>query len=730
MNRVSAICAILALAYVGLASVARGQDATWNGRTGDFNGSGNWLPAAVPTGMAFFGPAGLPDIHLSGSAVLGGLTFTADAQAFTFGTTSQSAGLALVGSGIVSGSSTSPSFRISNGGAVSGTAGLAFQNAASAGNATIANIDGGVTGFLGSSTAGTATIVNTAGSAFFSGTVFLGSSTAGDASIINNTGGITQFNPSASAGRATIINTGVSIGGFSIARFINSLTNPAAVPTASEVGAAAFLGTAAAEAATIINNNGGVTAFLGVSSAGSATIVTNAGGATFLTEASSGGTATLIVNAGGTLDLTAHAPGRIAAGSFASAPRSAYRIGVAPTGQGNALALSGTATLAGGTVELVPLAESYYVPNSTVAILTAVRGVTGAFSGATGDFAFLTPKLGYDANSVYLSLLLPPGAFRSVGRTANQQAVGGALDAMAARGNYGGLVTAVANLGAAQGGPALQVLSGQPYADFGTLNTRAGQLFIDAVGRQMAAGRGVGPGTAKKVALAAACGVACDGHAPRRFDAWGSAIGGTGSVAGDNNAAGLTYSFGGTAVGVDYRVEPRFLIGLAGGYVSGTQWVDGFSGAGATDVFNVAIYGSFTPGAFYADALAGYAHASNRLQRVIGTPGLQTGIANGSTSANQFLGQAETGYRMSSIDRPGRRSLPSRASRSYRPTRLASPRRARASTTLPSRRRPRPRRVALSAWALRPASIPEAARRSTSDCGWAGCMNTPTRPDQ
>ena len=86
---------------------------------------------------------------------------------------------------------------------------------------------------------------------------------------------------------------------------------------------------------------------------------------------------------------------------------------------------------------------------------------------------------------------------------------------------------------------------------------------------------------------------------------------------GDGNAAGLTYTLGGTAFGIDYRLDPRFLVGIAGGYVGGTQWVNGFSGTGNVDALSVALYGSFTQGGFYADALAGYANARNRMQRVV-----------------------------------------------------------------------------------------------------------------
>ena len=54
----------------------------------------------------------------------------------------------------------------------------------------------------------------------------------------------------------------------------------------------------------------------------------------------------------------------------------------------------------------------------------------------------------------------------------------------------------------------------------------------------------------------------------------------------------------------------------------------------------------FTQGGFYADALAGYAYYDNQLQRQILIPGLQQRTANGSTGANQFLGQVEAGYRL------------------------------------------------------------------------------------
>jgi uncharacterized protein with beta-barrel porin domain len=632
------LCAVLLPCALGLASTARAQNAAWNGTTGNFNAASNWLPnAAVPTGTAFFGTVGLPGVTFSSSTGIGGFTFNPGAQAFTFSSTAETAGVAFSGAGIVNNSSRAPAFNISNGGISSGTPGLAFLNAASAGNAVINDINGGVTAFLGNSTAGNAIITNSGGTAPFSGTPFLGTSTAGNAFITNNNNGITQFNQSTTAGNATFVNNGGNIANFNIARFITTITNPGGPATSFDVGVTAFLDTATAGSATIVNNKGGVTAFLGTSTAGSATIVTNAGGATFFTGSSSGGTAKLIVN-GGTLDLTAHVLRAMPAGSLTMAAGSSYQIVVAPSGQSNALALSGPATLQGGTVRLAPVPGNYW-RNPTYTIVNAASGVTGTFAG-TNTFAFLAPTLAYDANNVYLSV---SQSFARGGQTTNQRAVGAALDqsASTASGDFNTVIGALAVLNPSQGPAALTALSGQPYADFATVNVQTGYAFANAIGAQMAAAREGAP--ANRAVLAKACEAACSDAA---IGAWISGLGATGSVQGDGNASTLTYTFGGATVGADYRLDPRVLLGASVGYVTGSQWVNGFDGNGMTSAFNASLYASFASAALYVDGLAGYVNATNQLSRYMMLPGLATRAANGQTTANQFLGQIEGGYRV------------------------------------------------------------------------------------
>jgi len=170
---------------------------------------------------------------------------------------------------------------------------------------------------------------------------------------------------------------------------------------------------------------------------------------------------------------------------------------------------------------------------------------------------------------------------------------------------------------------------------------------MNVLGQQMSLARG-GPGAGTRLALAQACEVACDGQgggeSQSPFSIWGSALGVTGSVAGNGNSSTLSYTGGGAATGIDYRFNPNLLAGVGLGFSSGNQYLAGFSGRGTTDSYQGTLYASFTQQAFYLDALAGFGFSNNNMQRQIFLPGLQPRTALGQTTANQFVGQAEAGY--------------------------------------------------------------------------------------
>ncbi len=105
----------------------------------------------------------------------------------------------------------------------------------------------------------------------------------------------------------------------------------------------------------------------------------------------------------------------------------------------------------------------------------------------------------------------------------------------------------------------------------------------------------------------------------------------------------LTYSVGGFAAGLDRRLTPNLLAGVALGYTTGTQWMSGFDGRGSTDTFLASLYSNFREGPIYVDGIAGYAYSNNQMWRAIAIPGLQPRTALGQTGANQFYGQVESG---------------------------------------------------------------------------------------
>jgi outer membrane autotransporter protein len=170
-------------------------------------------------------------------------------------------------------------------------------------------------------------------------------------------------------------------------------------------------------------------------------------------------------------------------------------------------------------------------------------------------------------------------------------------------------------------------------------------LFMNNFSQQAGGGQADRQSGGGRVALAEACDVACDGG-PTRWSAWGGALGGVGTVAGNANARGQNFNIGGFAAGIDRRFEPGFLAGITVGYAASNQYTQGIDGRGSSSTVQAGVYGSYAFGNAYLDALAGWAHSDNQMTRPIAIPGLAPRTAFGQTTAEQVFGMLEGGYRI------------------------------------------------------------------------------------
>ncbi|HEV7544898.1 MAG TPA: autotransporter domain-containing protein, partial [Reyranella sp.] len=331
------------------------------------------------------------------------------------------------------------------------------------------------------------------------------------------------------------------------------------------------------------------------------------------------------------------------AGNFVNAASGTYVAEVVGQGQSDRIAVAGAAALQGGTVVVSALPGLAFAPSTTNTILNAAGGLTGTFAAVNELYPFLLSNLSYDANNAYLTLQV--GGFAAQALNPNQYAVGSVLDASApsATGDYATVLGTLATATAAQGQAFMTAVSGQNYAGFSSSMVQGAQLFMNNFANQTGGG---GSPVSNRVALAEACDVACDTTQPPQWGAWGGGLGGLGTIGANQPLGTVTYNVGGFAAGLDRLITPTTRLGVTAGYTTGTQWVGGFDGVGRTDTFQTGLYGGYSQDKVYADAIVGYAYGYNQMWRNIPIPGLGQRTAQGRTGANQFFGQAETGYRV------------------------------------------------------------------------------------
>ncbi len=182
------------------------------------------------------------------------------------------------------------------------------------------------------------------------------------------------------------------------------------------------------------------------------------------------------------------------------------------------------------------------------------------------------------------------------------------------------------------------------------MNVGASLVFMNALGQQVAQARnGNGAGTTR-VALAEACVVACDTTGPAEVGGLDQRPRRLRQRRRQHQCRHAHLHLGGAAVGVDYRLDPRFLAGPRGRLFERPAVGERLHGQRQRRQLQRRALCLVQPGWPLRRCAGGL-----RLQRQPpaaghGDPGLATRIASGQTGANQFLGQIEAGYRIGLLE--------------------------------------------------------------------------------
>jgi outer membrane autotransporter protein len=349
-------------------------------------------------------------------------------------------------------------------------------------------------------------------------------------------------------------------------------------------------------------------------------------------------------------------------GTFTQTATGTLALRVDANGGNDKLSVIGVANL-GGTLEVLAQPGNYG-PNTTYTVVTATNGVNGTFANVFTNLAFLTPKLTYDADDAYLTLIRNMTFFCSIAQTQNQKGPACALDKSPMTSP---LVLAVVNQTSAGARQAFDALSGEIHATLQTAilddsfyvrQAILGRLrqasFADGAGPAAALGLG-GPALAYAQPDAQALGYA-EAVRPafpvkaaplaRPDDLglafWAQALGAWGHINADGNAAEASRTLGGFFTGVDRRFGD-WRAGFAAGYTNSSVDIDARASSAHIDTAVAAAYAGTSFGPWNFRSGAAFAWNTISTDRAIIFPGfLETASARYGAAEEQVFG--EIGY--------------------------------------------------------------------------------------
>lgn len=331
------------------------------------------------------------------------------------------------------------------------------------------------------------------------------------------------------------------------------------------------------------------------------------------------------------------------AGNIMFNQSSIYEVEVNAAGQSDKIAASGSASINGGTVQVLAGMGNYAL-RTQYSILTASGGIVGLgrFDGVTSNLAFLTPSLGYDGQNVFLTMTRNDVAFARVGITRNQTAAGSGVESL----GFGNpLYDAVLNLSGGQARRAFDQLSGEIHGSAKTALIEDSRFVRDAaIDRTRGAFGGAGAPSMPIVTYGAG-GVRAVAPTYDRLAVWGQGFGNWGHSGNDGNAAKVNRTAGGFLMGADTPVFDIWRLGLMGGYGRTTFDAKDRASSGWSDNYHLGLYGGTQWGALGLRTGVAYTWHDLSTRRSVIFPGFSD-RPTGSYRAGTFQAFGDLGYRI------------------------------------------------------------------------------------
>ena len=326
---------------------------------------------------------------------------------------------------------------------------------------------------------------------------------------------------------------------------------------------------------------------------------------------------------------------------------SSLLLDIAADGSHNPTLVNGRAFITDSTLHVVAGAGDY-PRQSQYSVLQADGGIDGRFASVSSNFAFLTPTLSYDDNSVTLDMLRNDQAFADVAQSGNGRNVADSLQSQGSGELYQALVTS----SEAEASKALEQLAASSNASAASVN-QASTAQIG--GAMLGAMQQLGGSSNLQAALLredapqlAATGVPqearnlTDSRAAGRL--WVQGLGSHGRIDGNAGVADVSQDTQGALLGADWSLGSAWRLGVLGGYSRSD--VDAGRGASSDiDSLHLGLYAVHQSGPLALRLGAAYSQHDNSSTRRVEFSGFSDRLRS-DFDADSQQAFAELGYQL------------------------------------------------------------------------------------